>query len=138
MDTLIAGIDEAGRGPLAGPVVASAVILNPAYHIDELADSKTLTEKKRAFIFEDIMAHALCVGLLEEAGPDADIYALLGVIQQARHLTDEARQHLERALYLAPNHHEALFHLLLLHQERGDEARALVLRRRLERNVPES
>ena len=83
-------------------------------------------------------AHGLCVGLLEGAGPDADVYALMGVIQQARHLTEEARQHLERALYLAPNHREALFHLLLLHQQRGDVERAAVLRRRLERCYDES
>lgn len=83
-------------------------------------------------------AYGLCLGLLAEAGPNADVYALMGVIQQARHLTDEARQHLERALYLAPNHHEALFHLLLLHQQGGDMERALVVRRRLERSNPES
>ena len=44
---LIAGIDEAGRGPLAGPVVAAAVILDPNQPIAGLADSKLLSEKKR-------------------------------------------------------------------------------------------
>ncbi len=44
---LLAGTDEAGRGPLAGNVVAAAVILNPAETIDGLDDSKKLTEKKR-------------------------------------------------------------------------------------------
>jgi chemotaxis protein methyltransferase WspC len=83
-------------------------------------------------------AHALCAGLLREAGPDPDVYALMGVIQQARHQTEEARQLLERALYLSPNHREALFHLLLLHQQRGDVERAAVLRRRLERCYAES
>jgi chemotaxis protein methyltransferase WspC len=78
-------------------------------------------------------AYTLCDRLLAESGPDADTYALMGVIQQARHLTEEARRHLERALYLAPNHREALFHLLLLHEQRGDAERAGVLRRRLER-----
>jgi ribonuclease HII len=47
MEFLIAGVDEAGRGPLAGPVVAAAVILNPQRPITGLADSKQLTEKKR-------------------------------------------------------------------------------------------
>ena len=42
---MIAGVDEAGRGPLAGPVVAAAVILNPSYEISGLADSKKLSEK---------------------------------------------------------------------------------------------
>lgn len=63
MGTLIAGVDEAGRGPLAGPVVAAAVILNPAVFIDGLADSKVLTEKSRELLFAEIMAHALCVGI---------------------------------------------------------------------------
>jgi ribonuclease HII len=47
IDGLTAGVDEAGRGPLAGPVVASAVLLNPRAPIDGLADSKKLTEKRR-------------------------------------------------------------------------------------------
>ena len=46
-DTLICGTDEAGRGPLAGPVFAACVVLNADYKIDGLADSKTLSEKKR-------------------------------------------------------------------------------------------
>jgi ribonuclease HII len=63
MDTLIAGVDEAGRGPLAGPVVSAAVILNPAVFIEGLADSKALTEKKRDALFTEIMTHALSVGI---------------------------------------------------------------------------
>jgi ribonuclease HII len=56
---MIAGIDEAGRGPLAGPVIAAAVILNPEYIIEGLADSKQLTEKKREYLFEIIKEKAL-------------------------------------------------------------------------------
>lgn len=55
----IAGVDEAGRGPLAGPVIAAAVILNPKRPIEGLADSKQLTEKKRELLFEEIRQHAL-------------------------------------------------------------------------------
>ena len=44
---MTAGVDEAGRGPLAGPVVAAAVILDPSVKIQGLADSKKLTERKR-------------------------------------------------------------------------------------------
>jgi ribonuclease HII len=51
----IAGIDEAGRGPLAGPVVAGAVILNPNSPIRNLADSKVLTEKRRERLAEEIL-----------------------------------------------------------------------------------
>ena len=56
---LIAGVDEAGRGPLAGPVVAAAVILDPLRPIDGLADSKILSERKRDSLFEIIKAVAL-------------------------------------------------------------------------------
>jgi len=54
--THIIGIDEAGRGPLAGPVSAAAVILPAGYTHDLLDDSKKLSEKKRELIYEDIMA----------------------------------------------------------------------------------
>lgn len=55
----IAGVDEAGRGPLIGPVVAAAVILDPNKPIDGLNDSKKLSEKKREALFDEIKAHAL-------------------------------------------------------------------------------
>jgi ribonuclease HII len=58
-DFIIAGVDEAGRGPLAGPVVAAAVILNPQRRIHGLDDSKVLTEKKRELLFSRIQEHAL-------------------------------------------------------------------------------
>ena len=57
---LIAGVDEAGRGPLAGPVVAAAVILDPARPIAGLADSKALTAARREVLFAQIQAQALC------------------------------------------------------------------------------
>ncbi|HSW69608.1 MAG TPA: ribonuclease HII [Gammaproteobacteria bacterium] len=63
MDFLIAGVDEAGRGPLAGPVIAAAVILSPNWIISGLMDSKQLTEKKREELFAEIDAHALAVGV---------------------------------------------------------------------------
>ena len=57
---MTAGVDEAGRGPLAGPVVAAAVILDPLDPIDGLADSKKLTALKREKLFDEIQARALC------------------------------------------------------------------------------
>ena len=68
----IAGVDEAGRGPLAGPVVAAAVILNPVDKVDGLADSKTLSAKKRRVLDEEIKAKALAwaVGRAEVAEID--------------------------------------------------------------------
>lgn len=66
---LTAGVDEAGRGPLAGPVIAAAVILDPKKYIPGLADSKTLTEKKRDTLFLFIQENALAwaVGRAEVA-----------------------------------------------------------------------
>ncbi len=57
--SLIAGVDEAGRGPLAGPVVVAAVILDPARPIEGLNDSKKLTEKRREALFPLIIERAL-------------------------------------------------------------------------------
>ncbi len=56
----VAGIDEVGRGPLAGPVVAAAVILDPAVPIPGLADSKRLTARRREALAEQIHAGACC------------------------------------------------------------------------------
>ena len=60
---LIVGIDEAGRGPLAGPVVASAVIFPRAYINKDINDSKQLSEKKREELFEVIKKDALAIGV---------------------------------------------------------------------------
>lgn len=62
---LVAGVDEAGRGPLAGPVVAAAVILDDANPIAGLADSKVLTALKRERLFDEIRAKALCCSIAE-------------------------------------------------------------------------
>lgn len=59
----IVGVDEAGRGPLAGPVVAAAVILPRAYINKEINDSKQLTAKKRDKLFDEINENALAVGV---------------------------------------------------------------------------
>jgi len=59
---LIAGVDEAGRGPLAGPVVAAAVILDYKQDITELRDSKTLTEKKRYILANEIREQSITWG----------------------------------------------------------------------------
>ena len=62
-DMVICGIDEAGRGPLAGPVVAGAVILPKDCQILYLNDSKKLTEKRRELLYDEIMEKALAVSL---------------------------------------------------------------------------
>ena len=60
---VISGVDEAGRGPLAGPVYAAAVVLSPETTIDGLNDSKKLTEKKREALFPIIQEKALAYGI---------------------------------------------------------------------------
>jgi len=69
---LMAGVDEAGRGPLAGPVVAAAVILDDQQPIAGLADSKVLTEKKRERLFDEIRAKALCCCIAEASVAEID------------------------------------------------------------------
>ena len=61
--TLIAGVDEVGRGPLVGPVVTSAVILPVNYKLEGLTDSKKLTEKKRDYFYDIIMHDAIDVAI---------------------------------------------------------------------------
>lgn len=60
---LVAGVDEVGRGPLAGPVITAAVILDPERPIEGLADSKKLSEKRREELFEIIQERALAWSL---------------------------------------------------------------------------
>ncbi len=61
--TLIAGVDEVGRGPLVGPVVAACCILPEKFNLDGLTDSKKLSEKKRDFFFEEIKRQAISYGI---------------------------------------------------------------------------
>jgi len=61
--TCIAGLDEAGRGPLAGPVVAAAVVLPSGLLIPDLTDSKKVSEKRRNRLFDIICERAICYGI---------------------------------------------------------------------------
>ena len=69
---LVAGVDEAGRGPLAGPVVAAAVILYDLIPIAGLADSKKLTALKRERLYDEIRAKALCCSIAEATVEEID------------------------------------------------------------------
>ena len=69
---LVAGVDEAGRGPLAGPVVAAAVILDDLNPIRGLNDSKKLTAKRRESLFDEIRARALCFAIAESSVQEID------------------------------------------------------------------
>ena len=89
MNTLTCGVDEAGRGPLAGPVYAAAVILNPALPIVGLADSKKLTERARNRLALEIRANALayCVASasVEEIDDINILQATMLAMQRAVH-----------------------------------------------------
>ena len=69
---LLAGVDEAGRGPLAGPVVAAAVILDDIHPIVGLADSKKLSPARRERLYDEIRARALCCSIAEASVEEID------------------------------------------------------------------
>lgn len=74
---LVAGVDEAGRGPLAGPVVAAAVILDDLNPIAGLADSKKLTALRREKLYDEIRAKALCCSIAEASVEEIDTLNIL-------------------------------------------------------------
>ena len=74
---LIAGVDEAGRGPLAGPVVAAAVILDELKPIKGLDDSKKLSPATRERLFDEIRAKALCCAIAEASVEEIDTLNIL-------------------------------------------------------------
>lgn len=74
---LLAGVDEAGRGPLMGPVVAAAVILDDLNPIKGLADSKTLTALRREKLYDEIRAKALCCSIAMATVDEIDTLNIL-------------------------------------------------------------
>ncbi len=76
-DGLLAGVDEAGRGPLAGPVYAAAVILDPARPVTGLADSKTLDEPTRVRLDIEIRARALAWAIGTASAEEIDMFNIL-------------------------------------------------------------
>ncbi len=74
----IAGVDEAGRGPLAGPVVVAAVILDPTQAIDGLADSKALSASRREQLAIEIRAHTLSFAICIVEADEIDRLNILG------------------------------------------------------------
>lgn len=92
---LVAGVDEAGRGPLAGPVVAAAVILDDKAPVKGLADSKALTARRRERLFDEIRAKALCCSVAMASVEEID---RLNILQA----TMLAMQRAVRGLRLKP------------------------------------
>ena len=97
MKILIAGVDEAGRGPFVGSVVAAAVILDPNNPIEGLNDSKKLTEKKREKLFLEIKEKALAWAIAEATHQEIDEINIL----QASLL---AMRRAVEALHITPEH----------------------------------
>jgi ribonuclease HII len=93
----VAGIDEAGRGPWAGPVIAAAVVLDPAHIPDGLDDSKKLSQKVREKLFDQITAHAQ-VGVGEASVEEID---QINILQATFRAMDRAVAALELPLDLA-------------------------------------
>ena len=71
---IIGGVDEVGRGPLCGPVVTACVVLPKDFVLDELTDSKKLSEKKRNIFYDYITKHALCYAIGECSPEEIDEY----------------------------------------------------------------
>jgi ribonuclease HII len=74
---MVAGIDEAGRGPLAGPVIAAAVILPPGYEHPEITDSKKLSPRQRERLYGVIQQDAVSIGIGIIEAPEIDILNIL-------------------------------------------------------------
>ena len=101
---VIAGVDEAGRGPLAGPVVAAAVVLPPGFRLDGVRDSKQLTEKKRQRFYDIIQNGALswALGVVEPSVIDR-----INIFQATRLAMKEAVQQISAGCGLSPHRRRA-------------------------------
>jgi ribonuclease HII len=88
---LICGVDEAGRGPLVGNVLAGAVILNPDHPIDGLKDSKKLSAQKREFLYQEILNHSFAWGIGKASPAEID---QLNILQATMLAMKRAIEHL--------------------------------------------
>lgn len=96
---LVCGVDEAGRGPLAGPVCAAAVILPPDLEIEGLNDSKKLTDKRRRALYDIITEQALAYGIAFASEQEIDeINILQATFLAMRRAVEQLRQQPELAL----------------------------------------
>lgn len=89
----ICGVDEAGRGPLCGPVVAAAVILREEDKIEGVNDSKKLSEKKREEVYERIMEKALAVGV---GMSDVDVIEEVNILNATKMAMKQAIENLKQ------------------------------------------
>lgn len=88
--SLIAGVDEAGRGPLAGPVVVAAVILDLSFSLDGLNDSKQLSHKKLETLYPLIIEHAIAYSIIEVSHARIDEINILQAVLEGMRMAVEA------------------------------------------------
>lgn len=91
----IAGVDEVGRGPLAGPVVAAAVVLPESFDLLGVDDSKKLSEKKREKLYGEILDRAVCWGIGHR---DCDIIDEINILQATKSAMSDAIEAAEKML----------------------------------------
>ncbi|AUD79348.1 ribonuclease HII [Kangiella profundi] len=101
---LVAGVDEVGRGPLAGPVVAAAVILDPENPIEGLADSKKLTEKRREALVVEIKEKALAWSIARAEVEEIDRINILQASLLAMKRAVETLSHSPELALIDGNH----------------------------------
>ena len=112
----IAGVDEVGRGPLAGPVVAACVVLPENFDVPGVDDSKKLSEKKREALYDEIMSRALAVGIGSADNRMIDEINILQATKVAmRQAVDQAERMLEERMLeegTGTDDHPAISHIL--------------------------
>lgn len=101
---LVAGVDEAGRGPLAGDVITAAVILDPKRRIDGLADSKQLTGERREELYLEIVDKALSFAIARASVEEIDSLNILQASLLAMHRAVAALSLQPRFVYVDGNH----------------------------------
>lgn len=107
---IVCGTDEAGRGPLCGPVVAAAVVLPEGAIIDGLDDSKKLTEKKRERLYDVIISSAVAYGIAESTPAEIDEFNILNASLLAmRRAVDIVREKTEPSVVLIDGNRQTDF-----------------------------
>jgi ribonuclease HII len=101
---LVAGVDEVGRGPLAGPVVAAAVVFPQDISLNEIRDSKKLTPQKRAELFDVIFENALDIGIGEVDQKAIDQLNILNASLTAMHQAIDVLKNRPDAVLVDGNH----------------------------------
>lgn len=118
---IVCGCDEAGRGPLAGPVVAAAVVLPENCVIEGLDDSKKLTEKKREALYGEIVEKALAFGIAQSSHIEIDeINILAASLLAMKKAVDEVRLTLEPNIILVDGNKNRDFGVLSMPVVHGD------------------